>query len=275
MNQYKTRMIARGRYLAAVVLLLFVAACGGKKNVIPPNVEPDRYLLDRATEAVMKEDWMRAREYYRQIVDNYPQSPVRPDAKLGIGDTFLGEGGTENLILAANEFREFLTFYPTHARADYAQYHLALSHARQMRAPQRDQTETKEAVKEFQAFVERYPNSPLMPEVRQKFREARDRLSEASFLVGKHYFTVKWYTGAISRFEEVLKDDPGYTKRDELYYYLAESLARNWADKKIGAARAIPYFDRLLTEFPMSEHAEDARKRLEELKAGQQATAAP
>jgi len=47
-----------------------------------------------------------------------------------------------------------------------------------------------------------------------------------------------------------------------VYFYLAECLART--DKK---PEAIPLFQRLLEEFSESEHAEDARKRLDELKA--------
>ncbi len=128
------------------------------------------------------EEWINAREYFRQVVDGYPQSPVRPDSKLGVGDSYLGEGSAESLVLAAQEFREFLTFYPTNPRADYAQYKLAMSHHEQMRAPERDQTETREALKEFEIFFERYANSPLAPEVKQRWREARDRLSEASYL---------------------------------------------------------------------------------------------
>jgi outer membrane protein assembly factor BamD (BamD/ComL family) len=101
-----------------------------------------------------------------------------------------------------------------------------------------------------------------MPEVKKQWREARDRLSEASYRVGLYYFRARWYPGAIDRFREVLKEDPGYSGRDALYYYLAESLART--DKK---AEAIPYLERLLKEFEQSEHREDALKRLEELKA--------
>ena len=57
--------------LSLAALLVFCAACGGgKKNVIPPNVQPDRYLMDRANEAVMKEQWLKAREYFKQVVDN-------------------------------------------------------------------------------------------------------------------------------------------------------------------------------------------------------------
>jgi outer membrane protein assembly factor BamD (BamD/ComL family) len=55
-----------------------------------------------------------------------------------------------------------------------------MTHHRQMRAASRDQTETNDALKEFETFFDRFPNSPLMPEVRERWREARDRLSESS-----------------------------------------------------------------------------------------------
>ena len=245
-----------------LLLPLLVAACGGNRNAIPQNTaNPDRFLYDRGTETLKERKWSDAREYFRQVVDNYPNSPHRPDAKLGIGDSYLGEKTTESLVLSANEYREFLTFYPTNARADYAQYKMAMTHYEQMRAPERDQTETQAALKEFQVFFDRYPMSPLMDEVRMKWRESRDRLSRAEFRVGFHYFRIRWYPGAIPRFRKLLEDDPMYGGRDEVYFYLAECLART--DKK---AEAIPYFERVLTEFDTSEHMEDAKKRLAELK---------
>ena len=127
--------------------------------------------------------------------------------------------------------------------------------------PERDQTETKAALAEFDIFFQKFPNSALMAEVKQNWRTARDRLSAASYLVGLHYYRIRWYPGAIDRFREILKDDPAFTGRDAVYFYLAESLART--DK---AAEAIPYFERLLTEFDRSEHLEDAKVRLQVLK---------
>jgi outer membrane protein assembly factor BamD len=246
----------------AVALAATVAACGGNRRASPQNTgQPDRFLMDRGNESIGKRDWVDAREYYRQIVDNYPQSPLRPDAKLGIGETYLGENSAESLVLAANEFREFLTFYPTNPKADQAQYKLAMTFVKQMKAAARDQTATKEGLKEFQVFFERYPNSPLTPEVKKQWREARDRLSEASYLVGYQYYRQRWYPGAVDRFREVLRDDPEYSKRDAVYYYLAESLA-----KSSKPAEAVPYFERVLTEFQQSEHTDDAKKRLAELK---------
>ena len=106
-------------------------ACGARQTGLPPGTaQPDRYLSERGMEALQMEEWANARTYFQQLVDGYPQSPFRPDAKLGVGDAYLGEGSTESFVLAANEFREFLTFYPTSPRADYAQYKLAMSHFR-------------------------------------------------------------------------------------------------------------------------------------------------
>ncbi|MBI2829378.1 MAG: outer membrane protein assembly factor BamD [Acidobacteria bacterium] len=246
-----------------VALLAAFAACGARQTTtLPPGTaQPDRYLFERGTEALQMEKWLNARTYLQQIVDGYPQSPFRPDAKLAVGDSYLGEGTAESVVLAANEFREFLTFYPTNPRADYAQYKLAMSHFQQMRAPARDQTETKAALVDFDVFFQKFPNSPLMPDVKQHWRIARDRLSQASYLVGLHYYRIRWYPGAIDRFREVLREDSGFTGRDAVYFYLAESLTKT--DKK---AEAIPYFERLLAEFDRSDHLEDARSRLEELK---------
>jgi outer membrane protein assembly factor BamD len=259
---------SRLRLLAAVAAIAVLSACAGQtRGAVPAGTtEPDKFLFDKGTAALNAKKWLTAREFFKQVTETYTQSAFRPDAKLGIGDTYLGEGTAEALVLAINEFREFLSFYPTHRRADYAQLKLGMAHFRQMRHPQRDQTETREAIKEFETFVARYPNSSLMPEAKQRLREARDRLSESDYLVGYFYYRQKWYVGAVDRFKAVLKDDPGYTGRDALYYYLADSLVKMKLE-----AEALPYLEKLVAEFEQSEYLTDAQKRISELKTQLQA----
>ena len=250
--------------VAVAIVAVAVTACGGAKPPETPtgNTPVDQFLFQRGNDSMKRERWLDARKYYQQIVDNYPQSPLRPDAKLGVGDSYLDEGGEANLVLAENEFKEFITFYPTSGRVDYAQYKLGMTHFNRMRAPERDQTETKNAVREFEVFFDRYPNSMLMPDVRTKWRDARSRLSEASYKVGLYYYRARWYPGAIDRFKEVLKDDPAYPQRDAIYYFLAESLV-----KTAKQAEAVPYYDRLVKEFDRSDYLVDAHKKLETLSA--------
>jgi outer membrane protein assembly factor BamD len=251
------------RLVVAVAALAIVSGCANQtRNAVPAGTtEPDKFLFDKGTAALNAKKWLTAREFFKQVTETYTASAYRPDAKLGIGDTYLGEGTSESLVLAINEFKEFLSFYPTHRRADYAQLKLGMAHFRQMRHPQRDQTETREAVREFDTFVARYPDSSLLPEARQHLREARDRLSEADYLVGYFYYRQKWYPGAIDRFKVLLKEDAEYTGRDAVYYYLADSLVKMKQE-----AEALPYLERLIAEFETSEYLAEAQKRVTELK---------
>ena len=251
--------------LFVVVSLITTAACAStaSRQVVPAGTqEPDKFLYDKGDTALKAKKWLTAREYFKQVVETYTQSPLRPDAKLAVGDTYLEEGGADNLVLAMNEFREFLSFYPTNKRADYAQYKLGMTHFKQMKGSERDQSETRDAVREFQTFVARYPMSPLMPEAKARLRESMDRLGRADYLVGVYYYKAKWYRGSIDRLSSLLKNDPEYSNRDEVYFYLAESYFR--ANAK---AQALPLYDKLVAEFPKSEHLQDAQKRIAELKS--------
>jgi outer membrane protein assembly factor BamD len=254
--------------LTAAVLLallgLFATACasGGPKKPPTGTLEPDKFLFERGTENLNKKRWLVSREYFRQLIDSYPQSEYRADAKLGLGDTYLGERSGESFVLAINEFREFLNFYPTHKRAHYAQFKLAMAHFYQMKSAMRDQTETRDAIRELQVYVTKYPDQPLIGEARQKLREARDRLDDWDYGVALSYFRIKWYPGAVGRLVPMLKADPEYSRRDAAYYFLGESLIKVKKE-----AEALPYYERLVKEFEQSEYLELAKKRITELKA--------
>ncbi|MEQ1912525.1 MAG: outer membrane protein assembly factor BamD [Vicinamibacterales bacterium] len=255
------RTTALAVFVATLAAASGCASANGRRAVPPGTTQPDQFLYDRGKVALDNKKWLTAREFFKQVTETYTQSPVRPDAKLAIGDTYIGEGSSESLVLAIAEFQEFLSFYPTHPRADYAQYKLGLAHFRQMRAPQRDQSETRDTVREFELFLTRYPNSTYAPEVRNRLREAKDRLSEAEFEVGRFYFRIHWYPGAIDRLTALIKEDPTFTARDGVYFFLGESLI-----KVSRPAEALPLYEKLITEFDQSEYLVEAKKRLDELK---------
>jgi outer membrane assembly lipoprotein YfiO len=251
----------------AVLALVFSAAAmlltGCVRPVRMPQPgerEPDKYLFDRGTESLKERHWLEAREYFQRLVDQFPQSPYRQEARLGIGDSYLGEGGYDTLVIAAEKFREFLRYFPLNERADYAQYKVAVAESQQMLSADRDQTSTITALREIEAFLRLYPNSKYTPEVLALQRTARDRLSDSEFRVGQFYFRSRWYRGAIPRLETILKNNPEYIRRDAVYYLLAESLLRTGQPKE-----AFEMFNRLVAEFKVSDYLEDANLRITEL----------
>ncbi|MEO7192121.1 MAG: outer membrane protein assembly factor BamD [Vicinamibacterales bacterium] len=258
------RVLARSViFVAIAAMAAAVTGCAhGSSSRMPTAGErdADKYLFDRGTEALAKHRWLDAREYFKKIVDTYPGSPYRQDAKLGVGDSYLGEKRIETDILGASEFREFLRFFPLASRADYAQYQLAVSQVRQVLGPERDQTATHDALRELDLFIDRYPASKYMPDILKLRRQMKDRLSDSEVMVGRHYFRTRWYPGATARLEQVLKDDPEYIRRDAVYFFLAESYYK--LNKK---AEALPYYERVVQEFRVSEYLKAAARRIAEL----------
>jgi len=245
-----------------VLGLVLTTACGRSNPNLPApgSVEADKYLFDHGTDALNRKHWIEAREYFRKLVDTYPQSPFRQDAKLGIGDSYLGENSVESNILAVNEFREFLSFFPGNPRTDYAQYKVTAGYAQQILGPDRDATPAQETLAAAELFVRNYPNSDYKPEVLKLRRLALDNISGLDYKVGVYYYRNKWYPGAIERFKTLLAKDPEYPKRDGVFFYLGEMYHAIKQD-----AEARPYFDRIVKEFQESEFLERAQKRLEEL----------
>ncbi len=262
-----TSVVRRIWVALASVVVFTNAACGGNP---PPEVPlategADLVLFERGQEALAEEDWSRAREYFLQIRDAYPQSPVRADARIGLIETYEGENSVASMVTALTELREFLRLYPpTHPLAPVAQFKLGMVYFKQMRRPERDQSETRLAIEEFERFLgeySEYATPELVDEVRLRRREARDRLNDSGYLVGRFYWRLEYYAGAIDRFQEILDVDPEYTRRDQVYYHLADSLVA------LGrGAEALPLYERLVEEFPESIYLEDAAERIAGLK---------
>jgi outer membrane protein assembly factor BamD len=255
-------IVARCICLLALAALASACASGPKRPPVGAE-EPDKFLWEHGNEALKDRRWLVAREFLRQLMDSYPQSPFRASAKLGVADSFLGEGTAESRVMAINEFREFLSYYPTHELAHYAQFKLGMAHYYEMPNSARDQTETKEAIRELTTYVERFPDRPLIEEARQRLREAKDRLGDHEYAVGLFYLRSRMSVpGAVDRFNALIKADPQYTHRDAVYYQMAQALVQ------LGQpAAAIPYLDRLLKEFEQSEYLDRAQKQIAELKA--------
>ena len=168
------------RSLVWILIVASVSACAsGPKRPPVGTLDPDKFLWERGIEELNKRHWLTSREYFRQLMDSYPQSTYRADAKLGLADTYLGEKTPESNVLAINEYREFLSFYPIPpALAHYAAVQLGECHFYQMHVPDRDQTKQWRRSAELTLCLQRYrtqQENPLLDEGARRLREARDR----------------------------------------------------------------------------------------------------
>jgi len=247
--------LKRLRAIAAVALLL--PACAGHQlDLEALSSASDQVVWEAGEKAVAKKDWESARQYFRRLIDAFPQSEHQPDARIALADSYFEEGGTGNYVLAVSSYREFLTLYPQHPKSDYAQFRAGESYFKQINTPDRDQTATDQALEEYQRLLDIYPQSTWVEPAREKIRECRQTLARSDFQVGYFYQkTRKSWRSAIGRYETIVSEYPDFERFDEVLFRLSQCLAYSGR-----YAEARPPLGRLQAEFPQSPFVEEAKK---------------
>ncbi len=251
-----------------VAMLVVIAACNRGPRIYRPVVDPEllklskEQVFERAEDHFSRHRWPKARTYYTHLYETHPNDPLGRRSLLRIADTYFEQGDPVNLVEAQYKYRDFINRYPTSEQADYAMLRIAMCSFRQMEKPDRDQAKTFEAIEKFDDMLRTHPNSKLRPEAETRRNEALDRLAKHEHLVARFYMKRKSWNAAVQRLNFLIDRYPNYSDRAAVFYDLGATLSR--LGRK-GEARL--YFERVVSEFPKSEYAEPARRRLAETKA--------
>jgi outer membrane protein assembly factor BamD len=250
-----------------------------KKPVVPAapdanSLAPDKVLFDRAQDAIKHGKYEVARLQLQALLNTYPDSAYLAQAKLAIGDSYFKEGGSGNLNLATDEYKSFITFFPFMPEAAYAQMQIAMVHYRRMDRSDRDHAEAQMAETEFQTFLQKYPDSPLVAQSTQRLREIQEVLADSDFRIAAFYNSRKSYRAAASRLAEVVERYPLYSNSDQALMMLGSIWERapyaTKEDEAMAASRralAASLYSRVVTDYPLSPLAARARERLTALGA--------
>lgn len=242
----------------ALFLALLAAGCGQKTAGLQESaVAPDTQLFENGMRYLEKAQYLKARLAFQTLINTYPDSDYTPAAFLAIADSYYAEGGTENLLQAEAQYKDFLIFYPTHEMADDAQLKIAAINYRLMKPYDRDPTNARKAETEIKRFLQNYPDSELAPTAREALREIEETLARRDQEIGDFYFRKGSYLAAEGRYKEVLDKYPEYSKMDVTLYRLARSL------EEIGRiSEAAVYYEKLAREYPFSTYFDAAKEKL-------------
>lgn len=261
--------IATGRRtaLCAVVLLSVVLLPGCLINhfrhrsesslPVAPGEQPDRILLQKSLNELRHGRYDTGRLLLQSLINTYPDSEYLSQAKLAIADSYYKQGGISGLTEAEAEYKDFITFFPTAPEAPMAEYRAGMCHFRLIGKANRDSTEAREAEREFKIFLQRYPTNPLMPEVKGRLREVQEILARGDYDIAMFYYTHRAYLASESRLKEIVNKYPNFSQGDDAFWYLGQSLTELRKPRE-----AIPYYDRLLMEFPLSPRVKEAKAQL-------------
>ncbi|MBM3790917.1 MAG: outer membrane protein assembly factor BamD [Acidobacteria bacterium] len=245
---------------AAIALLsgFLLAGCGQKGAKLQQSVvPPDKTLFETGEEYLNKNQYIKARLAYQTLINTYPDSDFTSEAYLSIGDSFYDEGGTQNLLQAEDQYKNFIIFFPTHPKAADAQLKVIAVNMKMMRAPDRDQHYTERAEVEILKFLEQFQGHEYAPIVGRYLEEVRENLALRDFGVGQFYSGRGNYLGAISRFNDIPEKYPNFSQMDEALFGLAGALEK--IDQSEAAA---VYYGKIAAGYPFSRHFEEAKEKL-------------
>ena len=252
-----------------LVILVLAAGCGKKTVEIAPDMASSDEALYKMGEQTIKKDAEKGILYLRQVIDSFPKSFYAQRAKILIADAYFRKGDESNMILAAAEYREFIRTYPYSPSAAYSQYQVAMTFHKKILKPGRDQSKTIQALAEFKKVITDYPASDQAKAAQEKIKDCEERLASHNAEIAISYCKRRAYRAAISRLTEIMTTYPEYSRLDEVYFYLGEShFLMNLLDQ------AVPYFTKVVTDYPGKGLAKEATKRLSEIgnrKAAQKA----
>ena len=246
--------------IAGVMILpgcvLFVRR-GTTNNLLPTGQQPDKILYQKSIDAINHGHYDVGRLTLQALLNTYPDSEYLAKAKLAIADSYYEQGGTAGLTEAEAEYKDFQTFFPTAPEAPMAQYRVAMAHFRLMGKPDRDLSQTRLAQAEFKEFLLKYSDSDLMPRAKARLREVQEVLAQGEFEVARFYYEKHANPAAESRLLEIVNHYPSFSEADKACWYLAQTYERL---KKPNDA--IPYYARILTDYPLSPIVPDAKDQL-------------
>ncbi|MFQ5876519.1 MAG: outer membrane protein assembly factor BamD [Acidobacteriota bacterium] len=244
--------------LLVMAALLAAPACGAKRRNAKEPVPPER-VYEMAVRKMKKKKYYRARTMLQDLLPRIPPDDrdLLPRVQLAIADSYFAARGLLNFGEALNSYRNFLTYFPDHPKADHAQYMVAMSLFEQVLAPDRDQSLTRRAIDEFRKVETLYPESPYVEKARRKIEEGFDLLAEHERVIGWFYQKRKIWGAAISRYRTILIEYPRYSKRSRVLFDLGRCLLA--AGKR---TEAEAFFERLSQEASDSDMVAEAEKLL-------------
>lgn len=226
------------------------------------TAEPDKILYNKAMDDIKRGRHEVGRLNLQTLINTYPDSEYLAKAKLAIADSFYKEGGTANLTQSVQAYKDFGIFFPMLPEAAYAQLQVAMTHYKQMEKPDRDRTQARAAEDEFQIFLTKYPNDPLAPKAEQRLREVQELLAEGDFRIGYYYYVKEDKKAAESRLRGLVNRYPLYSKSDQALWMLG-NIWQGTEKKEI----AVPYYARIVRNYPLSPLVPNAKSRLKALGA--------
>lgn len=246
------------RYGTLALLVIALAACSGddkSKDKLPPE-EPVDVLYNRAADLMDKNEYTEAAKAFAEVERQHPYSQWATRAQLMEAYADYQALNYDEAITVVNAF---IDLHPGSNQIAYAYYLKALCNYERIADVRRDQGVARNALKQMQDVVSRFPDTIYAKDATLKIALIYDHLAGAEMSVGRWYMGQKLYIAAIGRFRTVVEKYQTTSHTPEALERLVECYVALGIPKEAKATAAVLGYN-----FPGSDWYEDAYNLLAE-----------
>lgn len=242
--------------MLALGLATLLSGCAAGSHLLRPDPVGAQQFYDNAVDDLESSLYPEAISGFNDVKSRFPYSPYSPLAELGIADTEYKRGSH---LEAVDRYRNFLKYYPKHAKAPYAMHRIGEAFFSQIPSDwwflppseEKDQANTRLAITSFRDAIARFPDAEVTVESKKRLRECRVKLADHEIYVARFYHQRFKYRAAQRRAEALLKTYPGLGLDAEALFLIASAHLR--LGEVEAAAKGVA---ELRERFPLSAYLE-------------------
>jgi len=217
--------------IALMALFVFVGvSCSKYSRVMKSGDNELKYEL--ALDRYENQDYYRAMQLFDQLIAVYRGTERIENISYHYAYCYYYQ---KDYLLASYYFKRYAQNYPSNPRAEECMYMNAYCYYLDSPRYSLDQTNTHEAIKEMQLFINMYPQSDSIESCNNVIDELRGKLEKKATEIAIQYYKTKHYKAAITALESVLDDFPDSENREQILYFMMKSYyyyAINSVDEK-------------------------------------------
>lgn len=214
-----------------ILLVSIFYSCGEYQKILKSDDYNYKYV--KAVAYYEAEDFNRAMPLFNELYTVLRGTAKMEEVSYYFAYCHFSNGDN---LMAAYLFKNFTQNYPISKHAEECAYMSAYCYYLETPNFSLDATNNYKAIKELQAFVNKFPASEKIEKCNELLDELRASLSKKAFENAKQYFVTENYKSAIIALENVLIDFPSYANREEVHFLIVQSsylLAINSISTKV------------------------------------------
>ncbi len=235
--------------LAKYILLVVGIALTGCAGSLPQGEgQACSERLTKAESMVAKEDYYRSLEVLEGLLTDCRGTGLMERTQFLLAESRFK---LEDWIEARGEYSTFVLNFPSSPFAESAAFRKALSAYSMSYSDMRDDSPTQTAQRDFEEFLETYPQSALSDSARKMMEGLHNRLGDKDYQTAFLYWRMNEPLACAMYLKTYLRDYPTNARRFEGLHLLIEAYIRLEQFDP-----ALQYLDLMAREFPQasSEH---------------------